>query len=68
MGNLGVTYSNAYYRASIEDKGKAPKGKSSKVTSGWLKRFLERSPERTLRRGDDTANVRMDCCNDDMIK
>ena len=52
----------------LKDKGKAPKGKSSKVTSGWLKRFLERSPELTLRRGDATANVRMDCCNDDMLK
>ena len=32
----------------LKDKGKAPKGTSSEVISGWLKRFLERSPELTL--------------------
>jgi len=35
--------------------------KKSKVTDGWFKRFLERQPTLSLRKGDATANVRMDC-------
>lgn len=34
-----------------------------KLSSGWFRRFMERNPDLSLRRGDATAHVRMDCTN-----
>lgn len=37
--------------------------KGVKISDGWWRRFLERQPKLTLRRGDSTAHVRMDAVN-----
>ena len=37
--------------------------KKEKVTDGWFRRFKERQPQLSLRKGDATANVRMNCLN-----
>ena len=42
--------------------------RSKKVTDGWFKRFMDRHPKLSLRKGDATANVRMECLNPDMMK
>ena len=34
-----------------------------KLSSGWFRRFMQRNPKLSLRRGDSTAHVRMDCTN-----
>ena len=38
------------------------------MTDGWFKRFMDRHPTLSLRKGDATANVRMDCVNPDVMK
>ena len=43
-----------------QDKGVL---KGVKVSDGWWRRFLERQPKLTLRRGDSTVHVRMDAVN-----
>ena len=42
--------------------------KGNKLSSGWWRRFLERQPYLSLRRGDSTAHVRMDAVNEDTLK
>ena len=42
--------------------------RSKKVTDGWFKRFMDRHPKLSLRKGDATANVRMECLNPDTMK
>ena len=42
--------------------------RGSRVTSGWFRRFMERHPDLFLRKGDVTANVRMDCLNSETMK
>ena len=37
--------------------------KQKKISDGWFRRFMERQPCLTLRKGDATANVRMDYVN-----
>ena len=37
--------------------------KSEKVTDGWWRRFMERQPQLSLRRGDPTAHVFMNAVN-----
>ena len=41
------------------DKGRLTTDK--KLTDGWFQRFMARQPHLSLRKGDLTANVRMDC-------
>ena len=41
---------------AAHDKGKLS---DSRVSHGWLKRFLQRQPHLSYRKGDPTANVRM---------
>ena len=41
--------------------------KGSKVTQGWWRRFCERQPDLSLRRGDVTAHVRMDAVNSETL-
>lgn len=40
---------------------------SNRVSDGWWRRFLERQPTLSLRRGDATAHVRMDATNKQSI-
>ena len=35
--------------------------KGDKITDGWFNRFIEKNIKLSLRKGDSTANVRMDC-------
>ena len=42
--------------------------KKTKISDGWYRRFVERHPDLSLRRGDATANVRMDCLNPETVK
>ena len=42
--------------------------KSEKVTDGWWRRFMERQPQLSLRRGDPTAHVRMNAVNKESIE
>ena len=49
----------------VRDKGML---RGSRVTSGWFRRFMERHPDLSLRKGDVTANVRMDCLNSETMK
>ncbi len=44
----------------IREKGRMPQNQK-KVSSGWWRRFMQRHSELSLRRGDSTAHVRMDC-------
>ena len=48
------------------DKGVLKKGK--KISEGWYRRFMERQSYLALRKGDATANVRMDCLNKETIQ
>ena len=41
--------------------------KGEKISVGWWRRFLERQPNLTLRRGDSTAHVRMDAVNQETM-
>ena len=41
------------------DKGRITGEK--KISDGWFRRFMSRQPKLSLRKGDATANVRMDC-------
>ena len=41
--------------------------KSSRVSEGWWRRFLERQADLSLRQGDSTAHVRMDAINSETI-
>ncbi len=42
--------------------------RSRRLSDGWWRRFLERQPQLSLRRGDSTAHVRMDSVNKDVIE
>ena len=42
--------------------------KGEKVTQGWWRRFCERQPDISLRRGDRTAHIRMDAINSNTIR
>ena len=56
---------------SIAACGARDKGllKPDKVMSnGWYYRFMSRQGDLTLRRGDPTANVRMDCLNEEIME
>ena len=43
----------------VRDKGRMTGEK--KISDGWFRRFMKRQPQLSLRKGDPTANVRMDC-------
>ena len=49
----------------VRDKGML---RGSRVKSGWFQRFMERHPDLSLRKGDATVNVRMDCLNSETMK
>ena len=42
--------------------------RADEITQGWWRRFLERNNDLTLRRGDNTAHVRMDAVNASTMK
>ena len=42
--------------------------KSSKITQGWWRNFLERQKDLSLRRGDNTSQDRMDAINSETIE
>ena len=42
--------------------------KGDRITDGWFNRFKERNDKLSLRKGDPTANVRMDSLNTEAIK
>ena len=42
--------------------------KKKKISYGWYRRFMDRRPDLSLRKGDATANVRMDCLNEETIQ
>ena len=42
--------------------------RSHRVSDGWWRRFLERQPQLTLRKGDPTAHVRMNAVTKDVIE
>ena len=46
------------------DKGKK---NTPEVSHGWFQRFLQRQPHLLYRKGDPTANVRMNCLNSEVI-
>ena len=41
--------------------------RGEKITDGWFRRFLERRPKLSLRRGDATANVRMEALDSETM-
>ena len=43
------------------DKGQMTGQK--KISDGWFRRFMTWQPQLSLRKGDPTGNVRMDCLN-----
>ncbi len=49
------------------EKGIMPQD-HKRLSSGWFRRFMERNPTLSLRRGDATAHVRMDCTNSAALK
>ena len=50
----------------IRDKGLLDQDKV--LSNGWYYSFMRRQDKLALRKGDPTANVRMDCLNDENIK
>ena len=42
--------------------------RKDRISQGWWHRFLERQEQLTLRRGDNTAHVRMDAINEEIMK
>ena len=44
-----------------QDKGRMTGQKN--ISDGWFRRFMTWQPQLSLRKGDPTANVRMDCLN-----
>ncbi|CAI8043787.1 Tigger transposable element-derived protein 6, partial [Geodia barretti] len=52
-------------QSAVADKGLL---KGTRLSTGWWKRFLQRQPDLSLRRGDSTAHVRMDAVNADTMK
>ena len=46
------------------DKGRK---KTPNVSYGWFHRFLQRQPQLSYRKGDPTANVRMNCLSKQVI-
>lgn len=54
---------------SIAETVASDKGvlKGSRISEGWWRRFLERQPKLSLRRGDVTAHVRMDVINKETL-
>ena len=42
--------------------------KHTKISDGWYRRFMERQSHLLLRKGDPTANVRMDCLTPEKMK
>ena len=48
------------------EKGRLQEGK--RFGKGWYRQFMERQPDLSLRKGDATANVRMDCLNSETMK
>ena len=46
-----------------EEKEKRKILKSEKISDGWFSNFMKRNPDLSLRKGDATAAVRMDCLN-----
>ena len=49
---------------TAHDKGQV---ETPMVSYGWFRRFLEQNPHLSYRKGDPTANVRMDCLNGKVI-
>ena len=49
---------------SAHDKRKVT---SPMVSHGWFRRFLQRQPHLSYRRGDPTANVRMNCLSKEVM-
>ena len=49
-----------------KDEGVMHQGQ--KISFGWYCRFMERQPSLSLRKGDPTANIRMDCLNEETIQ
>ena len=41
--------------------------KTLDVSHGWFQRFMQRYPDLSYRKGDPTANVRMNCLNKEVI-
>ena len=53
-----------------KDKGvlrSTPKNKAGKVSDGWFRRFMQRQKAITLRKGDPTAQVRVEACSQEII-
>lgn len=44
----------------VRDKGLT---RVKKISDGWFRRFMQRQSQLSLRKGDPTANVRMNCLN-----
>ena len=42
--------------------------RSNRITHGWWQRFIQRQKDSSLRRGDNTAHIRMDAMNKDTMK
>ena len=42
--------------------------KHKKISDGWYRRFMARQSQLCLRKGNATANVRMDCLNPEAMK
>ena len=42
--------------------------KRTKISDGWYRRFMERQSDLSLRKGDATANVQMDCVSPETMK
>ena len=57
-------------RREIAEDVASEKGvlKKINISDGWYRRFMARQPELSLRRGNATANVRMNCLNPEAMK
>ena len=51
----------------VREKDALHPSRSNHVSDGWWRRFMQRQPTLSLRRGDATAHVRMDSTNQEVI-
>ena len=66
MGKVDNKLNHLLRMPCIHDKGLLDPG--GKLSNGWYYRFINRHQQLVLRKGDPTANVRMDSVNKETME
>ena len=70
VSEAGYGKTRKQVKAMVEGiaKEKGAMKSDNKVSDGWWRRFLERQPQLSLRKGDSTAAVRLACTSAEVLK